>query len=65
MPKLKTKSSTKGRFKKTGSGKVLMNNAYKRHCLANKSKRMKRQARGTTAMSKPDAKIVLRFMPYA
>ncbi|MCY4229924.1 MAG: 50S ribosomal protein L35 [Alphaproteobacteria bacterium] len=65
MPKLKTKSSTKGRFKKTSSGRVLMNHAYKRHCLANKSKRMKRHARGTTVMSKPDARIVLRFMPYA
>lgn len=65
MPKLKTKSSTKGRFRKTGSGKVLMNHAYKRHCLSSKSNRMKRQSRGTVAMAKPDARIVLRFMPYA
>lgn len=65
MPKMKTKSSTKGRFRKTGSGKILMNRAYKRHCLSSKSQSMKRKARGTQVLSDADTKIVRQFMPYA
>lgn len=65
MPKLKTKSSTKRRFRKTGSGKVLMNHAYKRHMLRRRPQKMKRQARGTRVMKACDARIVDRFMPYA
>lgn len=65
MPKLKTKSSTKGRFRVTGSGKILRAFAGKRHMLIRRSQKMKRQARGLTVMSKPDARIIRRFMPYA
>lgn len=65
MPKLKTKSSTKGRFRVTATGKVVRGYAFKSHMLIKKSQKMKRQARGTTIMSKPDAKIIRRFMPYA
>ena len=64
MPKLKTKSSTKRRFRKTGSGKILMNFAYKRHMLRRKPQKMKRQARGTKVLSAADTKIVRQFMPY-
>jgi len=65
MPKMKTKSSTKGRFKKTASGNFKFNVAYKRHCLSSKSTKMKRHARGTRVLSEADAKIVRQFMPYA
>lgn len=64
MPKLKTKSSAKKRFSKTGTGKIKRNFAYKSHCLEEKSQKMKRKARGTTIMSKPDAKLVRQYMPY-
>jgi len=64
MPKLKTKSSTKGRFRLTASGKVRMQPAKKSHYLMRKSKKMKRQHRGTEIMSKADSRIVRRFMPY-
>jgi len=64
MPKMKTKSSCKGRFKKTGSGKILRAVAYKRHCLSAKPQQMKRQARGTRVLAEGDAKIVRVFMPY-
>ncbi|HKK29290.1 MAG TPA: 50S ribosomal protein L35 [Alphaproteobacteria bacterium] len=64
MPKLKTKSSVKRRFRRTGTGKILMNVAYKRHNLSSKSKKMKRQARGTKVMSEADMTIVRQFMPY-
>ncbi len=64
MPKMKTKSSAKKRFSTTGTGKLKRNFAYKRHCLEEKPKDMKRKARGNTLMSRPDAKMVRRYMPY-
>lgn len=66
MPKLKTKSGAKKRFRLTGSGKVRMNQAYKRHGMRKRPQKMIRNARGTTIMSASDAKIVKRnFLPYA
>lgn len=66
MPKMKTKSSAKKRFRVTASGKVKVKQAHMRHMQMNKPKSMKRQAKGQTIMSDPDAKIVLdNFMPYA
>jgi large subunit ribosomal protein L35 len=41
MPKLKTKSSAKKRFKVTGSGKIKRKHAFKNHILTKKSKRRK------------------------
>ena len=64
MPKLKTKSSAKKRFSKTGTGKIKRSFAYKSHCLEEKTQKMKRKARGTTTMAAVDAKIVRIFMPY-
>ncbi len=61
MPKLKTKSSAKKRFRLTSSGKVRMNFAKKRHMLRRRSQKMKRKARGTQIMSAPDAKVVKRY----
>jgi large subunit ribosomal protein L35 len=65
MPKIKTKSGAKKRFKVTAKGKVKAQNAYMRHMQMNKPKSMKRKARGTSTLSKPDARIVLRnWLPY-
>ena len=64
MPKMKTKSSMKRRFRLTGSGKVKANFAYKRHCLGSKSTKMKRKARGTFVLTDADARIAKLFMPY-
>ena len=58
MPKIKTKSGTKKRFKVTGTGKVLMFASGKRHNLSKRTKTMKRSSRGPTLMSKQDTKIV-------
>ena len=41
MPKLKTKSSAKKRFKVTGTGKLKRKHAFKRHILTKKSKKRK------------------------
>lgn len=66
MSKMKTKSGAKKRFKVTSSGRVKSKQAKMRHMQMNKPKSMKRKARGTTTLSAPDAKIVLRnFLPYA
>ncbi|WP_121065555.1 50S ribosomal protein L35 [Chachezhania antarctica] len=64
MPKMKTKSSAKKRFKVTATGKVLSGQAGKRHGMINKTKKFIRNARGTSTLSAPDAKIVKGFMPY-
>mgnify|MGYP003345200749 CR=1 FL=1 len=46
MPKMKTKSGAKKRFKLSGRGKVIMYPSQRRHRQISRPKRMKRQARG-------------------
>ena len=65
MPKLKTKSSAKKRFKITATGKVIMPKAGKRHGMIKRTNRQIRNQRGTTVMSKQDGKIVKSYMPYS
>jgi large subunit ribosomal protein L35 len=60
MPKLKTKSGAKKRFKVTASGKVRAQAAYKRHCLEQKSPTMKRNARGMMTLCDANARTVLK-----
>lgn len=64
MPKLKSKSGAKKRFRLTATGLVRMNPARKRHNLRRRSQKMKRQHRGSEIMSAADAKTVKRFLPY-
>ncbi|MGE0252165.1 MAG: 50S ribosomal protein L35 [Dongiaceae bacterium] len=64
MPKLKTKSGVKRRFRVTGTGKILSTQSGKRHGMRKRSRSMKRKARGTTTMKEVDAKIVLKYAPY-
>ena len=64
MPKMKTKSSAKKRFKVTANGKVLSAQAGKRHGMIKRTKKFIRNARGTTTLSAPDAKLVKSYMPY-
>ena len=65
MPKLKTKSGAKKRFRKTASGKIRMNVAHKRHRLISKPQKMKRKARGMEVVHKADQKKIHDMMPYA
>ncbi len=65
MPKMKTKSSCKKRFKVTSSGRVLAAQAGKRHGMIKRHKKFIRNARGTTTLSAPDEKIVKSMMPYS
>ena len=63
---MKTKSSAKKRFKVTGKGKVIGKGAFTRHMQMNKSRKQKRQQKGTKLMSAADAVTILRnFLPYA
>lgn len=64
MPKMKTKSSCKKRFKTTASGKVKVQAAGKRHGMIKRSSKFIRNARGTMVLSDPDTRIVKQFMPY-
>jgi large subunit ribosomal protein L35 len=64
MPKMKTKSAAKKRFKVSATGKVMAAQAGKRHGMIKRSNKFIRNARGTSALSEPDAKIVKIYMPY-
>ena len=65
MPKMKTKSSAKKRFKFTASGKVIATQANKQHNMRKRSKRQIRNQRGTTILPKMEAKRIPQYMPYA
>ena len=65
MPKMKTKSSCKKRFKVTASGRVKSGQAGKRHGMIKRTNKFLRNARGTTTLSDPDAKIIKSMMPYS
>ena len=65
MPKLKTNSGAKKRFKITKNDKVVYASGFKRHILESKSPKRKRKLRGTSIASEAETKRVKRMMPYA
>jgi large subunit ribosomal protein L35 len=64
MPKMKTKSGAKMRFKVTATGRIVAAQAGKRHGMIKRSNKFIRQARGTTVLSAADEKIIKTYMPY-
>ncbi|MBB5694040.1 MULTISPECIES: 50S ribosomal protein L35 [Roseomonadaceae] len=64
MPKMKTTSSAKKRFKITATGKVLAGPGKKRHNLSARSQKVKRQNRGNQVLRDQDAKTVMTWLPY-
>jgi large subunit ribosomal protein L35 len=64
MPKLKTKSGAKKRFKMTAGGKVKVAAQGKRHGMIKRTTKFVRNARGTMVLSDSDARIVKKYMPY-
>ena len=64
MPKMKTKSGAKKRFKLSASGKVKAGQAGKRHGMIKRSNKQIRNLRGTDTLSPPDARTVKKYMPY-
>lgn len=65
MPKMKTKSSAKKRFKVLGNGGVKRGQAFKRHILTKKTTKNKRQLRGTKMVSERDMASINKMLPYA
>lgn len=65
MPKMKTKSSAKKRFKVLGNGGIKRSQAFKRHILTKKTTKNKRHLRGTVMVNSSDVASIKSMMPYA
>jgi large subunit ribosomal protein L35 len=64
MPKQKTKSGAKKRFRFTAGGHVKVGQAGKRHGMIKRTAKFVRKARGTTVLAAQDEAIVKIYMPY-
>jgi large subunit ribosomal protein L35 len=62
MPKMKTHSSAKKRFKLTGSGKVKCFHANTSHRMRNRTKKAKRHLRGSTLVDQADQARMQRLL---
>lgn len=65
MPKLKTKRAAAKRFKKTGTGELKRNKAYKSHILTKKTTKRKRNLRKAVEVDATNAKMMKRILPYS
>ena len=66
MPKIKTNRAAAKRFKKTASGMLKRNKAYKSHILTKKSTKRKRNLRKATTADKTVVKTIKKkLIPYA
>jgi len=63
MPKMKTRSSAKKRFKKVGNGLVKRAQGFRRHLLTKKSRKKKRQLRKAAYVLGGDRRNVLKLLP--
>ena len=64
MPKQKSHSSSKKRFRKTGTGKFRRNKAFKKHILTKKAPKRKRQLRKSVIVSDSDQNRLRKLLPY-
>ena len=64
MPKMKTSRAAAKRFKKTGSGKLKRNKAYKSHILTKKSTKRKRNLRQAAMTDATNVKNMMKILPY-
>jgi len=64
MPKMKSNSGAKKRFKVTGSGKIKRKKAFKSHILTKKSSKRKRQLGQDTFVDPSNEKAVKKLIPY-
>lgn len=62
MPKVKTNSSAKKRFKVTGTGEITYQKAYKRHILTKKTTKRKRALRKKGSVSDANRPFVMRLL---
>jgi large subunit ribosomal protein L35 len=64
MPKMKSHSASKKRFKISGTGKVIRNKAYKSHILTKKTTKRKRNLRKSAVASDANAAVIKVMLPY-
>lgn len=64
MPKMKTRSAAKKRFKKVGEGKIKRSKAFRRHLLTKKNTKTKRQLRGGSYVCDADLARIAILLPY-
>ena len=64
MPKMKTTKAAAKRFKKTGTGLLKRNKAYKSHILTKKSQKRKRNLRKAAITDSTNVKIMKKILPY-
>ena len=64
MPKMKTSRAAAKRFKKTGTGQLKRNKAYKSHILTKKSTKRKRNLRKSTIADPTNAQNMKKILPY-
>lgn len=64
MPKMKTHSSSKKRYKVTGTGKVMRAQAFKKHILTKKTTKRKRGLRKIIQISKSNERVIKQLIPY-
>jgi large subunit ribosomal protein L35 len=64
MPKIKTKSGAKKRFKVTGTGKIVRKKAFKSHILTKKGTKQKRRLGQSTIVRKEDVNNIGPMIPY-
>jgi len=64
MPKIKTLKSASKRFRKTGTGRLKRNKAFKSHILTKKSTKRKRNLRKSILVHDADFKPIKRLVPY-
>jgi large subunit ribosomal protein L35 len=62
MPKQKTHSGAKKRFKVTGSGKIMREQAGKRHLLERKSSRLTRRLSGEVEVAPADRQKIKKLL---
>lgn len=65
MPKMKTNSGAKKRFRVTKNGKVLCARGNKSHLLEKKTAKRKRALRGVGSLHETEAVRAKRMLPYA
>ncbi|MCZ6777021.1 MAG: 50S ribosomal protein L35 [Ignavibacteria bacterium] len=58
MPKMKTRSGAKKRFRKTATGKIKRASAYRSHILTSKTRKRKRKLRRGALVSKQEQRAV-------
>jgi large subunit ribosomal protein L35 len=65
MPKMKSCSGARKRFKRSSSGRIKRKQSFRSHILTKKSTKRKRQLRSPSEIHEADVRSVKRMLPYA